>query len=234
MTAGVLSGLPGLQHLQLADCSVEPGVLAGKQQLQHVDLSGCIISGGASGGLVGFMSHLQPLQQLTYLKLTDNLRAGEDGNLEWRMQAVDGDLRVVDQGIPPAAAYAALTASSKLQHLDISSCVLPASVWQYVFPVGRQLPHLQKFDMADNLPSADGGADGGWIPAPAPDGSRLVSCCPGLQYLNLQGLHCSAAVAGVLGPLQGLHTLRTLCVSADHLTAGGSSFTLLSIGVPLF
>jgi hypothetical protein len=95
------------------------------------------------------------------------------------MQAVDGDLRVVDQGIPPAAAYAALTASSKLQQLDISSCVLPAGVWQYVFPVGRQLPHLQKFDMADNLPSADGVLMGdGYLP-PHPTAAALSAAALG-------------------------------------------------------
>lgn len=216
MTAGVLAFTPYLSHLQLADCSVEPRVLAGKTQLQHVDFSGCSISGGAAGGVVGFMSNLQPLQQLTYLKLTDSLQAGRDGNLEWKVQPVDGTLQVVNQGIPPAAAYSALTASNRLHHLDVSDCVLPAGVWQHVFPAGRQLLHLQQLDFSDLLPPA---AD---VCAAAPDGSRLVSCCPMLRYLNLQGLHCSAAAAELLTPLHALSRLHTLSLSANDLKAGGA------------
>ena len=75
----MLSGTQHLKHLLLADCRVVPGVVAGKTLLRHLDLSGCSTSGGAAGGVVQLMSHLQPLQQLTYLKLQDSLRAERSG-----------------------------------------------------------------------------------------------------------------------------------------------------------
>ena len=78
------------------------------------------------------LSHLQDLQQLTHLTLRGVLRKG------WG---------TTDSAEPPATAYAALTASSKLQHLDISSSKLPAGVWQHVFPPSRQLPHLHILDL---------------------------------------------------------------------------------------
>jgi hypothetical protein len=46
-------------------------------------------------------------------------------------------------------------------------------------------------------------------PAAAPEGTRLVSCCPGLQSLNIEGLQYSR---GLLGSLQGLNRLRVLCL----------------------
>lgn len=46
---------------------------------------------------------------------------------------------------------------------------------------------------------------------PAPHGSLLVSCCPGLQSLDTRQLWCSAEL---LGPLTGLSGLRTLLCEA--------------------
>lgn len=98
-----------------------------------------------------------------------------------------------------------MTASSKLQHLDLSGCKLPAAaVWQHIFPAGRQLPHLQTLKLADVkqpvLPA-------GLLPAAAPEGTRLVSCCPALQHLDMQGLCYSRGLVSALQGLTGLHTL---------------------------
>jgi hypothetical protein len=104
---------------------------------------------------------------------------------------------------PPAAAYAALTASSKLQHLDISYCALPAGMWQHMFPTGRQLSDLHSVVV--------GGVGGGGLPStvsPAPEGSRLVSGCPGLQSLQMGVLQGSVELLAPLTGLSGLHTLR--------------------------
>ena len=104
---------------------------------------------------------------------------------------------------PPASAYAALTASSKLQHLNISECRLPADVWQHLFPSSRLLPNLQAVDITmtqcvwqqpDRFP-------------PFTECSRLVSCCPGLQSLKTGPLASSAAL---LAPLRRLSELRVL------------------------
>jgi hypothetical protein len=182
--ASMLSGTHNLTRLQLEgdrvglDLRVESDVLAGKTQLQHLQLGWCTIMGGVAGA-AQLLSHLQPLQQLTHVDLEHS---------EW-------------EGHPTAAAFSALTASSKLQHLNISSCTLPAGVWQHVFPAARQLPHIQSLDVSGvRLPDRS--------PAPTPEGSRLVSCCRGLQSLKMQHLQYSAELLASLQGLSGLHTLR--------------------------
>jgi hypothetical protein len=73
-----------------------------------------------------------------------------------------------------------------------------------MFHAGRQLPQLQSLDV-----SLVKQPTGGY--AAIPDISRLVSCCPSLQCLNLRGLQIEP---NLLQGLSGLHTLQTL-----HLTA---------------
>jgi hypothetical protein len=105
---------------------LEPGALAGKTQLQRLQVK--YMHPKLTGAqLAQLLSHLQPLQQLTNLNLAHSLTADE-------------------QDSPPAAAYAALTASSKLQHLDLTCCTLQAGAWQHMFPAGRQLPQLLSLD----------------------------------------------------------------------------------------
>ena len=182
--AGLVSGAHQLTRLDVSDyChqdrdkSGEPGrgVLAGKTQLQHLNLQ-------RTYGGIQLLSDLADLQQLTRLELRSSFYATEDGNTS------------------PAAAVAALTASSKLHHLDLESCTLPAGVWQHVFPAGRQLPALRTLHLSE-IRQPSGGK------APAPDGSLLVSCCPGLHRLRMGYLSYSAAL---LVPLQGLNRLHTL------------------------
>ena len=79
-----------------------------------------------ANGKAQLMSQLQHLQQLTHLDLKGNL------------------VSVVQEDNPPAAAYAALVASSRLQHLNISKCMMPDSAWQHIFPPGGQLPQLRE------------------------------------------------------------------------------------------
>jgi hypothetical protein len=75
--------------------------------------------------------HLKQMQQLTYLDLKGSLTyewlrdaQGEPILLEQEGEYSD-ETRVAD---PPGAAFAALTACSKLQHLNINSCTLPGGV----------------------------------------------------------------------------------------------------------
>jgi hypothetical protein len=103
-------------------------------------------------------------------------------------------LRVVEDGNPPAAAFSALTASSKLQHLNISFCTLPAGVWQHLFCAGRPLPQLQSL-VTDRV-TMDGSS--------ATPGSSLVSCCPGLLSLEMLHMQCSKELLGALTGLSGL------------------------------
>jgi hypothetical protein len=104
--------------------------------------------------------------------------------------------------MPPATESAALTASSNLQHLDISRCRLQAAALQQMFPADRQLSQLRSLIIKDRE----------WLPGPhdaARFGSnRLVSCCPGLQSLNLVSPRLD--IERLLASLPGLPELRAL------------------------
>ena len=177
------SGVSGLQHLSVLkldrtwDRRLWLGVLAGIPRLQHLDVSEHRVA-----GLAEFLSHVGNLQQLTYLNLSNMLQC-------W-----------------PPPAYAALTASSKLQHLDIK-CALPADVWQHIFPAGWQLPHLQTLLIsARSWPNHV---------ATALDGNLLVSCCPGLRSLSMEHVVCSAELLAPLTGLSSLHELTLVPARAD-------------------
>mgnify|MGYP001807302582 CR=1 FL=1 len=186
LTASMLSGAHRLTRLEVRADTWEADVLSGKSQLQHLHIPFSKLTGG-SAPEAQLLSHLQHMQQLTYINLSCGLRRMEVGN-------------------PPAAAYSALTASSKLQHLGIRGCTLPAGVWRHIFPSDRQLPHLQFLNIS-GVRQLLQGSDGA-LYAPAPKGSGLVSCCPGLTFLVMHDLHHST---GLLKALQGLSALRTLC-----------------------
>jgi hypothetical protein len=181
LTAAMLAAACALTCLMLYGVSFEPDALAGKALLQHLHLERCSIKGSAAQ----LLPQLQHLQQLTHLELEDSLA-----------QAVPA----VNGGNPIAAAYAALTASSKLQHLSINEYRLPAGLWQLLFPAGRLLPHLQSLSI-----SSVGQPDGSY--AVAPEGSGIALCCPGLQSLDMRCLQCPLEQ---LAPLQGLSELRKL------------------------
>jgi hypothetical protein len=181
--------LPGLQHLtrlQLThngDIDFEPAALAGKTLLQHLVLQVLKLPDDTTGE-TQLLSQLQDLQQLTCL-MFDVFGSGVGSGVPY----------------PPAAAYSALMASSKLQHLDVAWCCLPTAVWQHILPTSRQLPLLQVLNVSHVK-------DPEYVHAAAPEGTRLVSCCPGLQSLQMQGLkHIAVGLAGLQG-LSGLHTLH--------------------------
>jgi hypothetical protein len=181
--------MQNLTRLELPRCCFEPGVLSDKTLQQHLNLSSNEGVGGviSQGDVQQLLSHLQALQQLTYLSARGTLVAFD----------VDGD--------PPAAPYSAVTANSKLQHLDISDCTLPAGVWQHLFPTGRQLPHLTSLNIsAVKQPDRS---------AAAPVGTRLASCCPGLQTLDLGWLKYIVELLAPLQELSGLHTLTLATLS---------------------
>jgi Leucine-rich repeat (LRR) protein len=192
--ASMLSNSQHLTHLQLQTNSgyelcFEPGALAGKTLLQHLELRYCYMAGHASG-VAQLLSELHQMQQLTCLIIKRSLYEQE--------------------GNPPAAAYSALTTSSKLQRLEVSDGSFPAGVWQYVFPAGRQLPHLRMLDIS--------GMSG--CPLTAAEGSGLVRCCPVLQSLNMQRLQLACSPE-LLGALQGLSSLHQLLLQPPAGSAKG-------------
>jgi hypothetical protein len=190
ITANMLSGMQYLTHLEVTDPPrkgvMEPGVLAGKTRLQLLELRGLR---WAAASVTELLSHLPQLQELTHLDLANSMEVREDHG-------------------PPAAAFSALTASSKLHFLDGSDNRLPEGIWPHIFPAGGRLPHLETLVITDiQSPSGD------W--RPPPDGSLLVSCCPGLQDLHMKQLNYTAEL---LAPLQGLSELHSLWLghSDDH------------------
>ena len=180
VTASMLSNAQHLTRLQLRTgrCDgfcFEPGVLAGKTLLQHLELQRCRMAGRAAG-VVQLLSELPKLQQLTALVLSCS-----------HLEAPDA----------AAAAYSALTASSKLQRLDVNGSSFLKGVFQQMFPVDRQLPHLRELDFS------------GVCRLTAAVGTRLVSSCPGLQSLNVRGVACSSEWWEAL---LGLNKLSSLSV----------------------
>jgi hypothetical protein len=135
VTADMLSGLHCLTRLDLRGCFIEPGVLAGKTKLQHLDLSSHNVNASSDdeASVAHLMPDLQHMQQLTFLDLSEH----------------DNDCYDIGEEITPqvAATFSALTSSSQLHHLNISRCVLPADVWQHLFPAGRHLPHLTTLNL---------------------------------------------------------------------------------------
>lgn len=178
--SSLLAGMEDLTRLDLCNSAeLEPSALASIPQLQHLQLMQCSLTGGAAG-VAQLLFQLPHLSQVTHLDLSRSLTAVLEGN-------------------PPASAFSALTASSKLQHLDLKGCKVPAAAWQHVFPAaGRQLPHLTTLNISA-VSQPQGGA------AAAPEG--LVSCCPGLRSLDMQCLQVSAELLLQLQRLSGLRTL---------------------------
>jgi hypothetical protein len=157
--------------------------LANKGNLRHLRMTDAHMAGGPAG-VSALLSHLQQMTQLTHLSLQRHNKLHRPG------YACDG---------PPAAAYAALTASSTLQHLDVSHCEMPADVWQHMLPAHRQLPQLRV------LETSYWGLPGRWTHA---DTVRLASCCPNLQELTMNTQQPMVAV--VLSPLHSLAALTAL------------------------
>jgi hypothetical protein len=190
ITASMLSGMCHLTWLALKGVGFEPAALAGKTKLQHLELMSRLLEPSVGAAQVAqLLSQLQQQTQLTHLTI-EHIRAGEVGS---------GD----------PAAYTALTASSKLQHLNISWSELPANVWQYLFPTGRQLPHLTSLNVS-YVRQLPGGA--AVLRLVAPESSRIVSCCPSLESLNMCSLRYSPQQ---LTQLQGLSRLHTLHIEIE-------------------
>jgi hypothetical protein len=183
ISTSMLSGMSHLTRLAVSGGEFEADALAGKAKLQHLELLGCKLQPARGAGPAALLSQLQQRTQLTYLSVDFSMHHYPD-----------------EEGSSAAAAYAALTASSKLQHLDVRRCTLPAGAWQHMFPAGRQLLHLTSLDISK--------VQQPWDAALAPDGSRLVSCCPSLQSLNISSLQHSPQQLTKLQELSGLHTLR--------------------------
>jgi hypothetical protein len=137
--AGMLSGSRGLTRLSCTAISIDPGVFSGHTRLQHLQLQRCVLypeNLGAAllAGVAQLFCHLQELTELTHLDL--------QGTVMWNQPTAASSAQQL-------SAFSALVASSKLQHLDMSTCCLPGCVWQHLFPAGWQLQQLHSIDILD-------------------------------------------------------------------------------------
>jgi hypothetical protein len=98
-----------------------------------------------------------------------------------------------------AAAFAGLTASTRLQVLHLSDVSLTPGAWAHIFPADHQLPSLRDLTLC-NCQQALGST--GF--------AQLVSCCPGVTALCLDGVLQHNAWVQPLLQLTGLRQLQLL------------------------
>jgi hypothetical protein len=209
ITTGTLPATQCLTLLQLSGYpySFSPAALLCMTKLQHLQLMPRFQDMHSARGtfadqLLAEPQYLQELQHLTCLILSYS-RA---------------------EPLPAAKAYSFLTASTNLQHLDVSGCCLPAGVWDHMFPAGRQLLQLRVLDISQVTHPGDHG-ENSTAAAAAPEGSHLASCCPGLQTLRMYRLRYHSESLAALSGLNSLHTLSLQVCSRGVSGAGLQLFS---------
>jgi len=159
-----------LQVLKLKECRVDPGLLPGLTQLLTLHLASVTLQTSAAGtaavALLDALASLKQLQDLAIRHVVGDSRTAI-GGLDWP---------------PPSPAYAALTASSQLQVLELYQLNLPEGACQHMFAAGQQLPKLERLVIEWLPPDMRSGYDGMLC---SEDIACLVSCCPNLRSLDL-------------------------------------------------
>lgn len=171
--------------------------------MAHVCLSvcRCCISAGDMDDQQGdsdsvLLSHLQHMQHLTHLSLEHNLWVlPNDLSDEEEEQQQEEEVWSV---CPPPEAYAALTASSTLRHLDITMCRMPAGAWQHILPTGRQLQHLTELNISPVQYPRSGPLGLGMLTVPPEVGTlpSRVGTFLTLPRLRAAGLSAAAPACG--------------------------------------
>lgn len=180
-----LASCTALKQLELLYFRFSPSVLQGLTNLESFQLSGEAPDGvGFSGAadVAEVLQHISSMQMLTTLWLN-----------------YLGDVALpADQ----ASTYAALTASSGLEHLTLG-CHFAPGAFEHVFAPGR-CPHLRSLDFSGRCAEH--------VPMNALE--QLVCARPGLRYLSWHG---GPKVAGDDG------RRRSTATTADHQHTGLTS-----------
>lgn len=190
VTETALAGVQQLTMLELSYAYGGPvplfkrGALASMSSLQHLCLDqrrSWVSRTSSAAAVTQFLHELGQLTQLTHLHLISTL----------------------DPITAPAAAYTALTASSKLHTQRLEECCLPPDIWQHLLSANLQLPDLQNLRARGyQEPYALGAANI----------LGLVSCCPNLRCLDVPQLLKEGEPAEALLPLARLTGLQWLSV----------------------
>lgn len=108
----------------------------------------------------------------------------------------------------------ALTASTRLQCLNLDCTLFPSKAWQHVFApsntVGNRLPQLEGLSLWNIEPSLS-----------VSDIECIVRCCPNLKAFSFQGAGKMAAIlpADAVPLLKGLTKMHTTHVNDDFVQA---------------
>jgi hypothetical protein len=153
--------LTNLQSLSVLGGRCSAGAVSDITSLTSLTLTG----GQWDAALWGWLERLPLLVSLSF---SARVAGGNQGPLAAMLGGGDQD----------AAGYAALTASSSLQRLDLSGALLPEGVLQHLFPEGHQRQQLHSLC----LPSCLQGNN----PLQAGDVQALMRCC-GAAFRHLDG-----------------------------------------------
>jgi hypothetical protein len=186
-------------RLSFAGSRFQLEAVAHMTSLTHV----CIHDALDAENFAGLLDGLSQLQQLQRIEV---VAANEDA-----------------QPLPPAASYAALTASSHLTTLLLSDCCMQSVAARHMFAAGRRVPHLQQLEITPHelrllgfsltMYTVDEVRDYSLVLQPG-YAAQLVACCPNLRSLSLLWAPMSAD-ASSLQPLTLLTHLTSLRVGGD-------------------
>jgi len=152
-----------------------------------------------------------PYDDMLDTTMTDPVSSGDSSSTAGSEDRAETDILAAESAaLPGMEVFQAFTASSCLQHLDLSKAAMQFQTWQYLFPAGRQALQLTCLQgpsaLYDRRNTADCAAEGGCTLSEQ-DVKVMVRCCPNLQALEARNvLHISPE----LGPLQQLTRLEAM------------------------
>jgi hypothetical protein len=191
----LLPQLSGLQELVLYKAQFYPSVLRCMTKLKVLQLEGCDVLPAGRDSAAEFLAAVGCMTDLEEMSM--------------RGAVLDPDPAVFRFSKAPAAAYAALTASSKLRELVFDADgepPLPSGALRHMFPKGRVLPHLTMLSLEGK--SLDPEINTHWF-VTAHQLTAAFAACPALRSLHI----CSTLKPGDLTPLLQLpQSVTTLCV----------------------
>lgn len=204
-----LQQLSLLLHLELDLCVFQPTVLADLTSLQRLHLKDCQFrecfteTGEHLSGVAALLRAMQQLQLLQEFQLSANCILG------------------LLSGHAAPQLFAALPASSNLERLQLTATdqqPLPLGAMRRMFPQGRTFLQLRDVSIVmlvepDNPFAADDAQQ--WC-MDSTDLASFISCCPGLQDLD---------ITGAIKPGADVSALLQLPTSCTSLNIGGAAFT---------